>query len=141
MATPRTLTIPPGVDARGGAALTSIESQGVAAIEQQLALAVLGPGRSTNPWMQREDQLSSTMFQEMAQGAHDLELRIRSVLAQLEAQELARLLSVRIVRGDQSGGDTKAAQLYAEVDWQPLRLSADLRQKITTRVGPAGARG
>lgn len=134
MATPRTLRIPPGVDERGGAALTPADNQGLAAVEQQLVLAVLGPGRSAHPWLQREEQLSATVFQEAAQGARDLELRVRSVLAQLEAQELARLLSVRVVRGAQGSGE--AERLYADVDWQPLRLGGTVRQRVTTRLGP-----
>jgi acyl-coenzyme A thioesterase PaaI-like protein len=130
MATPRTLVIPPQASSRGGALLTSLDNQGVAAVEQQILLGVLGPGRSSNPWLQREQSLAAAIFQEAGQATLDLELRVRSVMARLEAQELARLLGLRVLAVPDGEG-----RATVEVRWQPLRLSSDRRPEIVTRVG------
>jgi len=135
MATPRTLSIPPGVDERGGARRTTLDNQGAQAVEQQLILGILGPGRSTNPWLQREASLASLGFQESSQAALDLELRVRSLMAAMEARELARLVSLRIVRAMEGAADGARGQLIAEIRWQPLRLSNDRRPELVTRLG------
>ena len=132
MATPRTLKLPPQMNGRGGALLTSADEQGVEAIEQLLILGILGRRRTLNPWLQTTASPVGALFAaDLARARIDIEAHVRQVFAQLEAREFARFGGLTVRRDDSSGSE---GQVVVEIRWFNLRVSGGDRQQHTTRV-------
>jgi len=104
--------------------VTSTTRQGSEAIEQQVVLGIMGPGRTLNPWLQGQATLVGAVFSDLSRARSEVEPRVRQAFAQLEAQEYARLVGQSVYQD----GDGK---VVCEVRWLNLRLSGDDQQRLT----------
>lgn len=126
MATPRTLSIPPQIDERGGARLTALASQGQQAIEQGLVQELVGDGQTKHPWLQGGPSMRAALFADDSRARREIEAHVRSVFARYEALELAGLLGITI--GARPSGDGKR---MVEIAWKNLRKTGDQQPQIT----------
>jgi len=118
MATPRTIALPWETDERGTFRLTSAANQGVEATSQMIALSLLPPGRTDNPWLFGKGFQEDLVFARPHTARVDIESRLRSIFAGHKARERAELVAGSTNISTIPG---RAGAMLVEFRWRNLR--------------------